>query len=95
MNCEKCKKRESTYESPGKWCDNCWADWWFEDYTPAQRIDAEPFLFVCRAYIDLGKDTSDAKILHHIMQEVTKGSVNPQKVREAIAQYKEFEEETS
>lgn len=28
MICEKCKKREATYDSPGDWCDDCWAEWW-------------------------------------------------------------------
>lgn len=37
MLCERCNKRPTEYTSPGKWCELCWADWWFlgdmEGYT--------------------------------------------------------------
>ncbi len=93
MKCEKCHNAEATYESPGNWCDNCWANWWFEGYTPEKRAKAEPFLFVCRAYKNLGQNASDGDIMHHVMQTITRGSANPNHVREAITQYKEFEKD--
>jgi len=93
MKCQKCKKKDATYETPGKWCDSCWADWWFADYTPKQRLDAEPFLLVCQAYCDLGRDTGDDEMIRHIINKVTKGIINPQKIREALVWYKEFKKD--
>jgi len=95
MICQKCYKNESTYDAPEKWCDKCWSDWWFEGYTEEQRAQAEPFLFVCRAYRDLGDGATNDQILHHVMQVITKGGANPNDIREAIEQYREFEKDPS
>ena len=91
MNCEKCDKREATYNSPGKWCDGCWDNWWFEDYSPNQRAEDEPFIFVCRAFQNLEDNASDAEAMRYVMK-ACRGSVNPSQVREAIGLYREFQE---
>lgn len=91
MKCEKCQKSEATYDAPGNWCDDCWDDWWFKDYTPEQRDEDQPFNYVCRAFSDL-EDKSDDSVMKHVMR-MGRGTLNPAKVREAIQLYREINED--
>ena len=90
MLCEKCNKVEATFDAPGKWCDDCWDAWWLEDCTPEEREETEGFLFVCRAFQDLGQDISDDEALGYVMRKC-RGTLNPSKVIEDIRDYRELE----
>ncbi len=93
MICEKCNEYEAQYDAPGRWCSKCWNAWWFnpdftlKGMTPAQKENARPALFVARAFHELGDETSDKKVLKYIMQDLSKGSVNPQQVQKAIQEW--------
>lgn len=28
--CENCECRQAEYDSPGRWCFNCWTEWWVD-----------------------------------------------------------------
>ena len=44
MICEKCKKRETAYVSPGKWCEFCWSKWWYEEMIPENETAREEMI---------------------------------------------------
>jgi len=41
MICEDCGEREAEFDAPGKWCEVCWAKWWYEDMNPKDEEERE------------------------------------------------------
>ena len=44
MICEKCKKRETEFDHPGKWCEFCWHLWWYEIMIPETEAAREEMI---------------------------------------------------
>lgn len=57
--CEDCGEREAEFDAPGKWCEVCWARWWFTGMDPVDETVREELV------------TEAARIFQNII-EITK-----------------------